>query len=127
VWTSVGAVWTNWGTQDGSLTVVVGQRVLRFLNSANVNVASSDMAGEQGTVPVALQTWNFAQIAVAIEVKCKRTDRAMDKWRLETHGKLMIAYQARLSEYQETLAQLEARAGSAVRGRNPAANRITIE
>jgi hypothetical protein len=127
VWTSVGAVWTNWGTQDGDLTVVVGQKVMKFLNSANQNLASADMAGELGTVPVALQTWNFAQIAVAIEVKCRRTDRAMDKWRLETHGKLMLAYQARLSEYQEALAQLEAQAGSAIRGKNPAANRITIE
>ena len=127
VWTSVGAVWTNWGTQDGELTVVVGQKAVNFLNSRNQNLASSDMAGELGSVPVALQTWNFAMVAVAIEIKCRRTDRAMEKWRLDTHGKLMLAYQARLSEYQESLSQLQAQAGSAIRGKNPAANRITIE
>src|SRR5262249_15016835 len=60
--------------------------------------------------------------SVAVEVKCQRTDRAMDKWRFETHGKLTSAYQARLSEYQEKVASLQMQAGVAIRGKSPAAN-----
>ena len=59
----------------------------------------------------------MSDVAVAVEVKCQRTDRAMEKWRLETHAKLTTAYKARLAEYEEKLAALELQAGVAIRGR----------
>jgi hypothetical protein len=124
IWGSVGAVYNSWPLTC-FMDVILGQQALYFPNGTEL--VSTAMADEQGSVPVALNTWNVAAVALAIEVKCQRTDRSMDKWRLETHGKLMTAYQARLSEYNEALAQLEASAGSAIQGRNPAANRFTIE
>ena len=63
-----------------------------------------------------------ADVAVAVEVKCQRTERALVKWRMETHAKLTTAYKARLAEYEEKLAALEVQAGVAIRGRNPALN-----
>ncbi len=57
----------------------------------------------------------------AVEVKCQRTDRAMIKWRLDTHAKLTTAYKARLAEYEEKLAALEVQAGVAIRGHEPRA------
>jgi hypothetical protein len=69
-----------------------------------------------------MDTWMYSQIAAAVEVKCQRTDRAMIRWRLDTHAKLTTAYKARLAEYEEKLAALEVQAGVAIRGMNPALN-----
>ena len=68
-----------------------------------------------------------SHVAVAVEVKCQRTDRAMEKWRLETHAKLTTAHKARLAEYEEKLAALELQAGVAIRGTQPRAQPGTHE
>lgn len=123
VWGTVGAVsnvWDNTATVD----VVLGQRTHRMGDSDWMWATS--LSDEQGSIPVAIDTFRKSQVAVAVEVKCQRTDRALQKWRLETHAKLMTAYQARLAEYEEKLAQLELQAGVAIHGRNPAANQATI-
>jgi hypothetical protein len=123
VWGTVGVVRNIWDASN-SVDVILGQRTRRMGDGDWM--WSTSMADERGSVPVAIDTYKCSQVAVAIEVKCQRTDRAMEKWRLETHAKLMTAYQARLAEYEEKLAQLELQAGVAIQGRNPAANQITI-
>lgn len=80
------------------------------------------MSKETGSVPFALITNRVATVGFAIEIKCRRTDRAMARWRAETHAKLTSAYRARLSEYEEKLAAIELQAGVAIRGANPALN-----
>jgi len=67
-------------------------------------------------------TLYVAELAVAVEVKCERTARAMEKWQAETHAKLTTAYQARLAEYEEKLAALQFQTGFAVGGRHPSEN-----
>ena len=69
----------------------------------------------------------MARLAVAIEVKCQRTDRALAKWRLETHGKLLTAYKGLVADYEDKLAAIKMQAGIAIHGNNPAANAVTIE
>lgn len=66
IWGSVGSVYNNWGGEC-ALDVILGQRALHFNNGDML--ASSAMADEQGSIPVALNAWSMAQIAVAIEVK----------------------------------------------------------
>lgn len=124
VYGSVGAVKNIW-ENDHTVDIVLGQRTHR-LETGNWSWTTR-LDSERGSVPVAIDTWHVSQVAVAIEVKCQRTTRAMDKWRLKTHGKLMTAYRARLAEYEEKLAQLEMQAGVAIHGRNPAANLVTIK
>lgn len=63
-----------------------------------------------------------SDIAAVVEVKCQRTERAMAKWRHDTHAKLTVAYRARLAEYEEKLAALEAQAGIEIEGQSPATN-----
>jgi hypothetical protein len=83
---------------------------------------STALNDERDSIPFALDTFHVSQVAAAVEVMCQRTDRAMQKWRLETHGKLTEAYTARLSEYEEKLSNLQMQAGIAIQGRNPASN-----
>ncbi|MFD9408803.1 hypothetical protein ACFWBN_17535 [Streptomyces sp. NPDC059989] len=121
---SVGHVANIW-SDAFTLDVVIGRRQHRFTNT-NAWVWSTALDDERDSVPVALDTFRASQIAVAVEVKCRRTARAMDKWRLETHAKLTTAYRARLAEYEAKLAELQLQAGVAIRGRNPQANQQLI-
>jgi fibro-slime domain-containing protein len=117
---SVGRVVNIWEA-DWSVDVVVGNRPHKFTKGGSW-VWHVPLDHERGIVPFALNTFRVADIAVAVEIRCQRTDRAMAKWRHDTHAKLTQAYRARLAEYEEKLAALEVQAGVPIRGQSPAAN-----
>lgn len=117
---SVGQLKNIWDS-TAAVDVVLGRQSHRFsVGSPWVWITS--LSDERDSIPFALKTNQVSDVAVAVEVKCQRTDRAMEKWRLDTHAKLTTAYKARLSEYEEKLAALELAAGVAIEGRNPALN-----
>jgi hypothetical protein len=123
IWGSVETTGNTW--DPGAVTdVLFGARTKRF--AAGDWSWSTNLDAEQGTIPWAVKTWKRSSVVMTIEVKCQRTDRAVQQWRLETHAKLTTAYKARMQEYEEKLAQLELQAGVAIHGRNPAANQATI-
>ncbi|MCA2225917.1 hypothetical protein [Nonomuraea aurantiaca] len=119
VYASVGVVRNIW-EGDNTVEVVVGRRTQRMPGGDRLWTTTLD--DERDTVAVAIDTFHVAQVAVAVEVKVQRTDRAMDKWRLETHAKLETAHKAAVADYEEKLAALQLRAGVDIQGRNPAAN-----
>ncbi len=119
VFGTVGKVANVW-EDDHTLDVVLGRRTQRL--SAGEWLWTTALDGELDTIPLALDSFHLSQVAVAVEVKCQRTDRAMEKWRLETHAKLTTAHRAQVADYEEKLAALKAQAGVAIRGRNPLAN-----
>ena len=83
-------IWeSSWGND-----VALGSRTHRFTNN-NSWVWSIALNGETDSIPWAIESFQTSQLAVAVEVKCQRTDRAMMKWRLDTHAKLTNAYKAR--------------------------------
>jgi hypothetical protein len=101
--------------------VAVGSRTARIDESAGW-VWSTTLDQERDTVPYAFKTYDMSEVGIAIEVKTQRTDRAMVKWQLETHAKLVSAYDAKLSDYQESLSALQMQAGVAIKGKNPGLN-----
>jgi hypothetical protein len=109
-------IWDSTATVD----VALGTRIHRF--PLGDWVWSTALSDERDSLPFAMDTNQVSSVEVAVEVKCQRTERAMEKWRLETHAKLTQAYKARLAEYEEKLAALEMQAGVAIRGRHPALN-----
>ena len=109
-------IWDNSATVD----VALGTRTHRF--PIGDWVWSTALSEETDSIPFAMDTLKVSTVEVAVEVKCQRTDRALLKWKLETHAKLTTAYKARLSEYEEKIAALEIQAGVAIRGRNPFLN-----
>ena len=122
---SVGRVVNIWSAK-WVVDVVVGNRSHRF-KSGSSWVWNVPLDHERGTVAFALKTNDVSDIAVAVEIRCQRTERAMKKWRHDTHAKLTQAYRARLAEYEEKLAALEVQAGVPIRGQNPAANLEAIK
>ena len=116
---SIGCVRTIW-EDEAVVDVVLGGRTHRF--SGGDWLWSTALDGETGAVPFAMVTDLVGDVALAIEVRCQRTDRAYQRWQLETHAKLTTAYKARLSEYEEKLKALEIQAGVEIRGQNPLLN-----
>ena len=123
VFGSVGVVCNVW-EDDHTVDVVLGRRTQR-VSGANW-LWTTALDDERDSIPLAIDTFHCSQVAVAVEVKSQRTDRAMEKWRLETHAKLMTAHKAQVADYEEKLAALKLQAGVAIRGRNPVANQLTI-
>ncbi len=113
------AVWDNW-----SVDVVIGQRSNRF--DGGGWVWSTGLDEETGSVPFAMVTDKVGDVAIAVEVICEATDRALDLWRAETHAKLINAYRARLSEYEAKLAELEAQAPAEIVSGSSARNRALM-
>lgn len=113
----LGNIWDD----DAVADIAVGRRVHRF-SAGGGWVWTAGLNDERGTVPLALTTYNKSNIGVAVEVKCKRTSKALDQWRHDTHAKLTQAYRARQTEYEEKLASLQAEADVSIEGRNPGAN-----
>ncbi len=98
------AVWDSW-----RVSVIIGQRSHQF-TSGQSWVWSTSLDEETGAVPFAMVTDRVGDVAIAVEIICEATERAMNLWRAETHGKLVQAYRGRLSEYEAKLAELEAEA-----------------
>jgi hypothetical protein len=109
--------------KSATLDVVLGRKANCFSSDGDW-VWVTPLDNERDSVPFALASWRNSSIAVAGEILCERTDWAEKKWRLETHAKLTTAYKARLSEYEEKLAEYELQAGigSTISGKNPALN-----
>lgn len=123
VYGSVGVVRNVW-SNDHSVDVVLGGRTQR-MGDGNWRWFTT-LDDERDSIPFAIDSFHCSQVAVAIEVKCQRTDRALEKWRLETHAKLTTAHAARVADYEEKLAALKMQAGIEIRGTNPASNLVTI-
>lgn len=117
---AVGRVMNFWES-NGVTDVVCGRRAHRFVDGESW-VWTSSLDNETDSIPFGLKTWRISDLAVTVEIKCQRTDRAWKKWQLETHAKLMEAYQGKLSDYEAALAALEMQAGIAIEGKNPGLN-----
>ncbi|MEZ4499187.1 MAG: hypothetical protein R2839_03780 [Thermomicrobiales bacterium] len=124
IWGRVGVSWNQWES-NGTLDLILGGRSHRFQDGGSWTW-STTLDNQRDSVPFAFETWKWSQLALAGEVKCQRTERAMTKWKLETHAKLTTAYQGMLSDYEEKLAALQMQAGIAIEGQNPEANQVLI-
>jgi hypothetical protein len=81
------------------------------------------LANETTTVPYAFVINNAWGFAYTLEVICQRTDRALEKWQIQTFNAIMQAYENLHSAWEER--QRAASIGSAgvVTGTNPSSNR----
>jgi hypothetical protein len=110
------AIWDSW-----CVDTVVGRQPYRF-ESGTGWTWLTNLSGETGSVPFAMCTDRVGDIALAVEIICKATPRAVELWQAETHALLVDAYRARQSEYEAKLAALEAEAPLAVASRSAARN-----
>jgi hypothetical protein len=69
-----------------------------------------------GAIAWGFNTFRVSDGVVGLEVLCRITDKRFQQWQLDTHGKLMTAYKARLSEYEEKLARMKIDQGITIHG-----------
>jgi hypothetical protein len=121
VYGHVGRAINVWEGESWSVDVVLGHRSHRMTNGSS-SVWSTQLDGQTGSIPFAVNTLNVAAAAFAVEVKCRRTARALNTWRLETHQALLEAHQAKVAAYEEAMARAKAEAGVVIPGRPPSIN-----
>jgi hypothetical protein len=79
-------------------------------------------------IAVAIECWHARDYAVSVQIECRPTEEARHKWQLETHSKILAAYQQKVSDYQDEVAaqqMSQAASGGPLGSANPETNRIT--
>jgi len=89
-----------------------------------IGAPAVDNAHVEGSVPISVACYDVYSFALNIQGVCVRTDETMEKWRLDTFGKIQTAYQALQTQYEQKVTQAESAAGIEIQGQNPATNRI---
>jgi hypothetical protein len=115
----------TWWEQSAAVDFVIGKRGWRANNSSGWFWAFS-MDNETGSVGIGLKAFRAEVFTASIELNCKRTQRALDEWKLKTHGAILQAYQKQLRDYEERLAALQIQAAQEIQGRNPVENERLI-
>lgn len=113
---------TGKSSEGTAVSLTIGRSAVKHTFDGAWTIAHT-LGDETGSIPIALKTFKTEVMSVAIEVKCRRTLRAMDEWRLDTHEKLQTAYEKRLADYNAELDKLSMLVEAEIRGGNPASNR----
>lgn len=93
-------------------------------SSGPIAVLSTD--GSAVSIPVSVAAYDVLSFAVNLQADCVPTPSSIERWRIETFGKIATAYQSLRSAYDQKNAQARAAAaGISADGRNPEINRIT--
>ena len=77
----------------------------------------------KGSVPVALNTYDTSVYIANVRIRCKRTPRKLESWKIETYNAIRQKYEQLKSDYYESLKAAKMRSSSPVEGRNPEENR----
>jgi hypothetical protein len=86
-------------------------------------VFSMSLGGETGTIPFAFTINNAWGFAYTLEVTCQRSDRALERWQIQTFNVIMQAYNDQHSAWQERQRAASISSAGVVTGTNPALNR----
>lgn len=115
---------TVWSA-DWSVDVTVGAWGTRATNS-NVGGFGFPLYNEVGSIPISVNAFHVESYAITVEINCMRTARSFASWQSRTHDAILRAYLARLGEYEERLANLQASARVEALGKDPDENQRLI-
>ncbi|WP_433521298.1 hypothetical protein ACQPZ2_28640 [Nocardia pseudovaccinii] len=80
---------------------------VQFRKGSPINQSFS-LKGETGDLPVTMNTYpRVLQFNFAIGVNCRRTDKLLEKWQLDTHAKIVAGYQRQYTEYLDQLGKYQ--------------------
>lgn len=108
------------GFAGSQLCVAVGQHMTLYQDSSGYR--SFNLQLEKGAIPVSMVANGASVFSINIEVLCRRTERAMLTWRIQTHAEIKQAYLKALADFEEAVAQAVVNRGVNIKGRNPQYN-----
>ncbi len=112
-------IMTDTAKTTGAINIMIGFNYVKLgVGGQNTNVA---LSGETDQIPVSLYALNTTAITLNIEIECRPTDNLLEEWRMKTYNSIMQAYQQRLADYNDAIANAEA--NSVINGTNPGKNR----
>jgi hypothetical protein len=85
-----------------------------------------DISVINGPVPLSVSAYDAHAFAVNVQGVCKVAAEALTAWQLQTYEKILTAYQAQQTVYDQKVAQARASGGITIQGQDPATNR-TVE
>ena len=94
------------GASDWHVEVTVGTAAIRADTSVNPNGWPLSLNNEVTSIPISFTSFGVEAYSISVEATCVRTARAMQAWQSRTHDAILRAYQQRLAEYEERLANL---------------------
>lgn len=109
------------GFAGAQVYVSVGRHM--FLYESVSGMRSSNLDLEEGTLPITMIAHGAPQFGISIEVVCRRTERAMLDWQIQTHAEIQRAYLDGLARFDEAVARAAANQGVVISGQNPGINR----
>lgn len=110
------AVAMNTWEDDADCEVLVGGRRNR-VKASGKRTWQGSLPSMKGEISWGVNSYHAKNFVITVDIKCQRSDRAMKVWRHDTHQKLMTAYEAKMQEYEDKLAQLKLQAGVIIEGR----------
>jgi hypothetical protein len=88
------------------------------------NAMTCGARGEEGSIAIGLIATEAIDCSITIEVDCRRTDAALDAWKLKVHAAIVDAYNKLLSDYNDRMQALSIQPALKVSlGGNPDSNR----
>ncbi len=115
------------GASNWHVEVTVGTAAIRADTSVNPNGWPLSLNNEVTSIPISFTSFGVEAYSISVEVTCVRTSRALQAWQSRIHDAILRAYQQRLAEYEERLANLQAATRIDSLAQNPDENKKIIK
>lgn len=99
----------NSTNSDGNgMNLWVGDQGFQWEKKVMTTAADADLVIMNAkSIPVAIETWQVSDYAILVEIDCQPLAGTLEQWRLDTHAKILAAWQKKLRDYQDALAALK--------------------
>jgi hypothetical protein len=93
----------KWGTGEEQLRLHVGDKVLNLVDGPR----DGSLFGLTGPIHVGIFLYDFKAATVNLQLKCERTAAAFAQWQLDTHQRIVEAYERKNDAYLAELNKTE--------------------
>lgn|GEM_PF-4362877 len=115
--------WYNNGLYEDDWAMVTVANRKHLFQSTVENIWYETLENNKGSIPITFVGKHMYGYAIGVEIRCKRTPRAIEQWRLDTHTSLYNGYLRLKNEAEEKMKALQVAEGLDIQGKNPEVNR----
>ncbi|TDP60084.1 hypothetical protein [Flavobacterium dankookense] len=98
------------GDNNKKMSIAIGNKSILELNNTKTTFSHtiSDLENVTDKLAVSASTYDVLSASFNVVIDCSLTPNAQKKWRIETFNAIIAAYEARLSEYNDKVANAKA-------------------